>query len=123
MTLMYRSAGDTKVKFELFWSYKQFFNSSSLRIEILNNIWLFVPLGAILYKLWPQGYILLIPILFSVLIETIQYFTGLGLSELDDVISNGLGVLIGFEYGYVIKPIVKKKKLKHNKYEKILEYN
>jgi len=44
MTLMYKAEGDAMGEMELFLFYKQFFSSPSLRLEILNNIWLFVPL-------------------------------------------------------------------------------
>ncbi|MCR5213869.1 MAG: VanZ family protein [Eubacterium sp.] len=99
MTLMNREEGTALAEFEVFWSYKQFISSPSLRVEILNNIWLFIPLGLILYKLCPKAYILLIPFVFSILIELVQYVTGFGLCELDDVISNGLGGLIGYGVG------------------------
>ena len=100
MTLMYRTGGKIRAEMELFWSYKQFFSSASLRLEILNNIWLFVPLGAILCRLRPHISVLMIPVFISILIEVFQYFTGYGLCEFDDVISNSLGALIGFVLGY-----------------------
>lgn len=81
---------------DLFWSYRLFFRSQSVRTEILNNIWLFVPLGAILYRLWPNLRILIIPVALSLCIELIQYCAGIGLAEFDDVISNGLGALMGY---------------------------
>lgn len=80
---------------ELFWSYRLFKVSSELKMEILNNIWLFIPLGAILYRLYPKWRVVLLPIIVSVVIEVAQYILGVGLCELDDVISNGIGGLIG----------------------------
>lgn len=63
-------------------------------MEILNNIWLFIPLGAILMK--PIGWRGIIAcIVLSCIIEVVQYFTGFGLAEFDDNISNGLGGAIG----------------------------
>ena len=38
---------------------------------------------------------LLIPLLFSIAIETTQYITGLGITEFDDVFGNTLGGWIG----------------------------
>lgn len=92
--ILYMTDGETRVQLELFWPYKQFLSSPSLRLEILNNIWLFIPLGAVLMKLigW-RGIIACI--VLSCVIEVVQYFTGLGLAEFDDVISNGLGGGIG----------------------------
>lgn len=95
------------------WSYKQFFSNDELRWEIVNNILLFVPLGILLYQLYPRIIILFVPILLSVVIEGIQYLFGLGLCELDDVISNGLGGIIGFVAGGLttgIKSRIKKRK-------------
>jgi len=115
MTLMYRNKADTRTELELFWSYKQFFSSQLFRLEILNNIWLFIPLGTILYKLLPKVYVPLVSILFSLILESIQYFTGLGLCELDDVISNSLGALIGFGFGYALEPVINRFKV-NNRY-------
>ena len=95
MTVLYRESGAPKIQLKLFWSYRQFLSSKLLRREILNNIWLFVPLGAALFcpahrRRW------LWAIALSVLIEAVQYLTGIGLCEIDDVISNGLGAIIGY---------------------------
>ena len=37
----------------------------------------------------------------SVIIEFVQYHTGIGLAEIDDVISNGVGMMIGVGFGYL----------------------
>ena len=39
--------------------------------------------------------VLIVTVLFSTLIEGVQYFGGFGLCELDDVICNTLGAMIG----------------------------
>ena len=97
MTVLYRESGTQRIQLNLFWSYRQLLSSAPLRQEILNNIWLFVPLGAALFRpghrfgwLWA--------IALSILIETVQYLAGIGLCEIDDVISNGLGAMIGFGF-------------------------
>lgn len=95
MTVMFREIGVGMLNLELFWSYRLFKVSSELKMEILNNIWLFIPLGAILYRLYPKWRVVLLPIIVSVVIEVAQYILGVGLCELDDVISNGIGGLIG----------------------------
>lgn len=79
-------------------------HSTIHQVEILNNIWLFVPFGVILYRLFPKAWVLLFSILSSALIEVLQYFSGLGLAEVDDVISNGLGGLIGCLIGWACAP-------------------
>ena len=103
MTLWYRTPRDPHGQFELFWSYRQFFSSASLREEILKNIWLFVPLGAALSE---RRYGWLCAVGLSVAIEAIQYVTGLGLAEFDDVVSNGLGAAIGFGLGVALMTVV-----------------
>lgn len=83
---------------ELFWSYRSMFSDPSLFWSILDNILLFVPLGAILYRLCPRKAVLLIPLAISILIEGVQYFSASGLCELDDVINNSLGGVIGYGF-------------------------
>ena len=95
MTITTREMGEQKGRFELFWSYRQFLSSSGMRMEILNNIWLFVPLGMLLAALWPGYGALMIPVLLSAMIEGMQYALGVGLCEIDDVISNSLGGALG----------------------------
>lgn len=102
LTLMFRESGGVKVNLELFWSYKSIFDNSENRADILRNIWLFIPLGAILYRLCPKKIVLFIPIALSIIVEVIQYFSGTGLCELDDVVSNGIGGVIGFELGRML---------------------
>lgn len=95
MTIWYRETGEPRGQFELFWSYRQFVTSDTIRQEIINNIWLFVPLGAILYSpSHPYRWTLAIGL--SLLIEAVQLAFGIGVCEIDDVISNGIGVLIGY---------------------------
>lgn len=121
MTLMYREEGDARMNLEIFWSYKRILTSPGLRLEILNNILLFIPLGAILYRLSEPVpspvsaavfFSALVPVflsaLISVLIETLQYFTGLGLAELDDVISNSLGACAGASAGWMIRRLFRR---------------
>ena len=58
--------------------------------------------GRVSHKAWS----FLLNLLLSAAIETIQYFTGFGLAELVDIISNGLGGLIGFGLGYARKRLI-----------------
>ena len=99
MTLGFREMGYSRGRFEVFWSYKQFFTSDRIRLEILYNIWLFVPLGAVLY-IPGDKFMWVLAMLLSFMIEMIQFETGMGLCEFDDVISNTLGALIGYMFSY-----------------------
>ena len=102
LTLLYRRAKETYTFYGLFRSYSQLLSNAEIRAGILKNIWLFIPLGTILYNLCPNKTVLLIPIIISILIESIQLFVSIGYCELDDVISNSLGGLIGFEMEKII---------------------
>lgn len=104
MTLMFREDNGTKTP-EFLWYYKKIFTDSEARADIIKNIWLFIPLGSILYQLYPKKIPLLMPFILSLLIEGIQYFTGRGICELDDVISNGIGGMIGFYAGCLMVDI------------------
>ena len=104
-TLMFRDEDNTK-KTELLWYYRKVLMDNNARSDILRNIWLFIPLGTILFQLYPKTLILLIPFVFSVLIEGIQFISGLGFCELDDVISNSLGGCIGYMMGKLTTDII-----------------
>lgn len=105
-TLMFRESRESELG--IFYSYRRFFISADARLDILRNIWLFVPLGAILYRLYPHYSILFIPFLLSISIEATQYFNGIGICEIDDVISNGLGGFIGYSMSSIME-VVKKR--------------
>ena len=69
--------------------------NQSLR-QILFNVLLYIPLGAVLCSLTGTVWLLiLIGIGLSVLTEFLQYWTGLGITDVDDVISNTLGLIAG----------------------------
>lgn len=67
---------------------------------MLMNVFLFVPIGlslpfALSKKKHPVIITMIAAFLFSVSIEAIQYYFALGLCEMDDVIMNTLGAMIG----------------------------
>lgn len=94
-TLMFRESGDARTNFVLFSYADRFLTEQSVRVGVINNIWLFVPLGTGLYKLFQKKWVLLVPFVMSVAIETTQYLTGLGIAEFDDVFGNTMGGWIG----------------------------
>lgn len=69
-------------------------------MQIFLNILLFVPLGFLLPMISERFRSLWLTIvtgfIFSVGIETMQYITGRGLTEVDDVINNTTGALVGY---------------------------
>lgn len=108
VTLMFRENDEGRIQLIPFWSYRQILFNSGLRADIFRNIWLFVPLGAILYRLYPKWTVLLVPFALSAAIEAVQYFAGIGFCELDDMVSNVLGGLIGYGSERLLKDAVHK---------------
>ena len=106
-TVIFRTPGETRhYDFHPFWSYDR----PELLIENIMNVIVFIPVGMILGSLlrvkgsWLVA--LLIGCSISVTIESLQFFFLRGFSEVDDVIHNMVGCLIGFgvyaigRYGY-----------------------
>lgn len=94
-TLMFRETGNARTNFVLFSYAGNFLKEQSIRVGVINNIWLFVPLGTGLYRIFQKKWVLLIPFVISVAIELTQYITGLGIAEFDDVFGNTMGGWIG----------------------------
>ena len=94
-TLMFRESGDARTNFVLFSYAGKFLKEQSVRVGVINNIWLFIPLGTGLYRWFQKKWVLLIPFVMSVAIEATQYLTGLGIAEFDDVFGNTMGGWIG----------------------------
>lgn len=101
-TLMLRESGDARTNFVLFSYAGKFLKEQSVRVGDINNIWLLIPLGTGLYRWFQKKWVLLIPFVMSVAIETTQYITGLGIAEFDDVFGNTMGGWIGILVAYII---------------------
>lgn len=101
-TLMFRETGEAKTNFVLFSYAGKFLKEQSVRVGVINNIWLFIPLGTGLYRSFQKKWVLLIPFVMSVAIETTQYITGLGIAECDDVFGNTMGGWIGVLAAYTM---------------------
>lgn len=95
LTFLNRNYGIRLARFTPFWSYRLFFSDRYLRNEILCNIIFFIPLGALLYRIHPKKSAVLAIIFISYSIELLQYITARGLLEIDDIISNTIGGLLG----------------------------
>ncbi len=121
LTLSYRTPADQpRINLDPLWSYRDAFHVKDgiLRIrrlglarQILLNILVMMPIGLLLPLVYSRSrhpYLLTILTGFSlsVLTETLQYFTRLGLCELDDLLHNTLGCMLGallFRIGTWIK--------------------
>lgn len=102
MTVLKREQNaERKVVFDIFWSFRKWLSGSKSgrreTIQYLNNILFFVPFG-VLFPWKEKGLkvVLITSVVFSVMIEIVQYVFILGWCELDDVISNTLGAMSGF---------------------------
>lgn len=73
--------------------------SKYIAIGVLGNIAMFIPLGLIMSQKDRKWYWMLIPFAVSLCIESAQYYTCLGTFEVDDIISNVIGALIGYQIG------------------------
>lgn len=96
-----------------FWSYKAALYDLELREEVLLNILLYIPFGYLIHYAFPKlkwWTIVVSGFLMSGLTETIQLFFKLGLCEVDDLISNTLGTVIGVGLYRGYKRIVSKRK-------------
>ncbi len=98
ITMLSRSEGySNSMNLRLFSTFcLSFYN----RMFIYENILLFVPLGILLYllakpfrRIWIS---LMTGMLCSFCIEISQYITRLGRFELDDILTNTMGMLLGF---------------------------
>ena len=81
-----------------FWSYIGAVKRPELREEILLNIILYVPFGYLMHYAFPKmkwWMVVCGGFLLSGFTETVQLFFKLGLCEVDDLISNTMGTLVG----------------------------
>jgi len=96
-TVIFRPTGETRqYDFHPFWSYDR----PELLVENIMNVIVFIPIGMILGSLlrvkgsWLVA--LLIGCSISVTVEALQFWFMKGFSEVDDVMHNTLGCVIGW---------------------------
>ena len=104
MTIINRETGIGVVTWNIPLNYYLFFLNESL----LANIWLFIPLGAIMYKLSHMWEIIAFPITLSLIIEISQLVFDIGAFEISDLIANSLGGIVGVIICYLLEPVVKR---------------
>lgn len=100
-TVIFRTSGDTRqYDFHLFWSYKAIQEGrEDLLAENIMNVVVFIPVGLLLgiaFKQVTWWNALLVGCGISVTIEALQFFLMRGFSEVDDVMHNTLGCLLGY---------------------------
>lgn len=101
MTLFGRSQGDYGVPHFFFESYRSALalGTPEQILQLVMNVVLYIPLGLFLpccFRLFKKvRYTVLTAFLCSLCIETIQGIFHIGLFEVDDILNNTLGALIG----------------------------
>ena len=102
-TILYRTSSEIRrYNFHPFWSYENISNSWR---EILMNIIVFMPIGFLLggaIGKYSLKKVILLGFLVSLFIEAMQFALKRGFSEIDDVVHNTFGCLIGFSLWYGI---------------------
>lgn len=97
LTVLNRSPSERAFNFTPFWSYSRW-NELVIRHEIMQNVIAFIPFGTCLRGLFQnlsRWWIVLICFAVSLLIELTQFTFALGFAEVDDVLHNSLGGLLG----------------------------
>jgi|GEM_PF-1604783 len=110
LTLLSRAPGTRRISLTPFWSYRLLPGSLYFQRQVMNNILLFIPVGIFLYRLRPKSSTFYLPFLVSLGVEVLQLLTGRGLFEIDDLISNTLGGLIGCAAMFLWEAALRKKR-------------
>ena len=118
VTLLMREPRATGRVFEprLFWAIKSWIigtdNGKAEAIQYIQNILFFIPFGFLIpMKKWNQ--VFWASIFTSTVIEASQYIFNLGWCEIDDVISNTAGAVIGFGLRIAFEKIYRKNRGKN----------
>ena len=109
-TIIGRKTGVGRVELVPFWSYSH----PELRMEIVLNYILFIPLGCLLHLCFGEKFglrVVIAGLLLSVSIEIVQLVFRIGLFEFDDMIGNTIGCLIGAVVGKATREM--KKRIEH----------
>lgn len=116
ITYLSREPGSREgVDLKIFNTFSQHFEDNKFPVE---NIILFIPFGFMLPLLWNRFYAALwcmgAGFMFSLAIELSQYLTKRGYFQVDDIITNLIGTMIGFAVILGIR-IIKKRYLEYNR--------
>lgn len=103
VTVFSRGVRESRYELMPFASYRKALTSSDYRAEIYCNVFMFIPVGILIPETLHEfkrkhGLGRCIPngICISALIEILQLCSQRGLCETDDIISNTIGLVIGF---------------------------
>ncbi len=82
-------------------------------LNLIGNILVFMPFGFITVSFLPEGdkrhplWITGLCMLFSFLVEVLQYMTGVGTADIDDVILNTIGGFLGYMFYFLYLRTIK----------------
>lgn len=84
--------------------------SAQSKAYVIENILMFLPYGILLpmliKRLWHNGWLCIISaMMLSILLEAAQYMTSRGFCQLDDVVMNTIGAVIGWGILYIVRGI------------------
>ncbi len=100
LTVFVRSAqAEWTYNLSPFWSYQAIREGrDDILVQVIMNVLAFIPIGLLLgtFKGMKWWHVLLIGLCFSMLIELLQLVLKRGLTEIDDVVHNGVGCVIGY---------------------------
>lgn len=96
---------------EMFWAFRGWINGApdgkQESIQYIQNVLFFIPFGFLFpWKKWKP--VFMSALMTSAIIEATQYIFNLGWCELDDVISNTAGALIGFGCYVIVHKLIYK---------------
>ena len=81
--------------------------------EIINNLIIFIPVGAYIQMLWKDKKIykkILIPFTISLILEILQFVLHVGATDITDILMNTLGGFIGILFVQLLYKIFKNEK-------------
>ena len=121
-TVIFRTTGEVRqYDFHPFWSYDR----PELLVENIMNVVVFIPVGLLLgiaFKQMTWWKSLLIGCSISITIEALQFCFLKGFSEVDDVMHNTVGCLIGWLMGNCsVKPVILRLAKRRPKAVRLLE--
>ena len=97
-----------------FWSNRDSLGWNSVVTNLVGNIIAFAPFGFFLPMLCRLGRniigCVLLSGLFSLAVETVQLYTKVGAFDVDDIMLNAIGGLVGFLFYYLVwRPLTRKR--------------
>lgn len=85
--------------------------------NVFGNLIVFIPFGYLVPMMWKKAMkfknILMLSAGLSLFFETFQYITGTGSSDIDDIMLNTMGAIIGYILLFYLKKFIKKDKLQY----------